>query len=59
MEKVHHAHFEAALAVLKAGEPPEDTTYYVCQVCGNIVTGQAPDKCPVCSAPGKAYEKVA
>jgi rubrerythrin len=58
VEKVHHAQFEAALAALKAGEPPEDATYYVCQVCGNTVTGQAPDKCPVCGAPAKAFEKV-
>ncbi len=58
VEKGHHAHFEKALAALKAGKPPQDATYYVCQVCGHTVTGQPPAKCPVCGAPTKSFEKV-
>jgi len=58
VEKAHHAHFEAALAALKKGKAPEDAAYYVCRVCGNTVTGQPPGKCPVCGAPGKAFEEV-
>ncbi|UCD55461.1 MAG: hypothetical protein JSV93_01290 [Candidatus Omnitrophota bacterium] len=31
---------------------------YVCKVCGFIsIDGSAPDKCPVCGAPKKAFEE--
>ena len=58
VEKVHHGYFEAALAALKENEPLEEKTYYVCQVCGNTVAGEPPEKCPVCGAPVKAFKKV-
>jgi rubrerythrin len=58
VEKVHHGLFEAALAEVKAGKKPAEKTYYVCQVCGNTVEGSAPDKCPICGAPAKAFKKV-
>jgi rubrerythrin len=57
VEKIHYDYFEAALQAVKGGEPPADETYYVCQVCGNTVTGEAPDKCPICGAPAKAFKK--
>ncbi len=58
VEKVHHDYFEAALAAVKENKQPEDATYYVCQVCGNTVTGEPPEKCPICGAPVKAFKKV-
>lgn len=58
VEKIHHGYFEAALEAINADKQPEDNTYYVCQVCGNTVTGKAPDKCPVCGAPATAFKKI-
>lgn len=58
VEKVHHGYFEAALAAVKENKQPADNTYYVCQVCGMTVTGEPPEKCPVCSAPAKSFKKV-
>lgn len=58
VEKVHHGYFEAALAAIKENKPPADNTYYVCQVCGNTVTGDPPEKCPVCGAPRDRFKKV-
>jgi len=58
VEKVHHDYFEAALAAVKENKQPEDATYYVCQVCGNTVTGEPPEKCPICGAPVKAFKKM-
>jgi rubrerythrin len=29
----------------------QETTYYVCQVCGYVSDGALPDVCPICSAP--------
>jgi rubrerythrin len=58
VEKVHYGYFEQALKAVKEGTPPADATYYVCQVCGNTVTGSAPDKCPICGAPATSFKKI-
>jgi rubrerythrin len=58
VEKIHHGYFEDALKEVKEGKQPADTVYYVCQVCGNTVIGSAPDKCPICGAPAKAFKKM-
>lgn len=31
---------------------------YVCQVCGNTVEGEPPEKCPICGAPRKMFKKI-
>ena len=58
VEKVHHKHFEAALAAVNDGKPLEDKTYFVCQVCGNTVDGEPPDKCPICGTPKAQFKQV-
>ena len=58
VERIHHGYFEAALKAVKEGQKPADETYYVCQVCGNTVTGEAPEKCPICGAPRSRFKKV-
>ena len=58
VEQIHHGYFEAALASLKEGNDIADKVYYVCQVCGNTVTGEAPEKCAVCGAAANAFKKV-
>lgn len=58
VEKIHHDYFEAALEAVKDNKQPEDNTYYVCQVCGNTVAGEPPEKCPVCGAPATAFKKM-
>jgi rubrerythrin len=58
VEKIHYSYFEATLKAMKAGQKPEDETYYVCQVCGNTVKGAAPDKCPICGSPAKVFKKM-
>jgi rubrerythrin len=58
VEKIHYGYFEATLKDVKEGKKPADNTYYVCQVCGNTVTGSAPDKCPICGAPGTRFKKI-
>jgi rubrerythrin len=37
----------------------EAVDYYVCPVCGNTVEKAAPDRCPICGAPGKSFIKIA
>ncbi len=58
VEEIHHGYFEEALAAVRDGKQPAEATYYVCQVCGNTVTGEPPDKCPICGATAKAFKKM-
>ena len=55
VEKIHADLYKHALENL--GKNP-DVDYYVCQVCGNTVEGEPPDKCPICNAPKKMFKKV-
>jgi len=55
VEKIHAALYQKALESLGKNAATE---YHVCAVCGNTVEGEPPEKCPVCGAPGKAFEKV-
>ncbi len=58
VEKVHHGLFKAALDMLEKKQALEDKTFYVCQVCGYTVEGEAPDKCPICGAPKEKLKPV-
>jgi rubrerythrin len=55
VEKIHAGLYSKALENL--GNNP-DVDYHVCQVCGNTVEGEPPDKCPICGAPKKMFKKV-
>jgi rubrerythrin len=56
VEKIHEALYRKALETLE--KPAEEFDYYVCPVCGYTHERNAPDKCPVCGAPGKKFEKI-
>ena len=56
VEKVHAGLYSQALENL---ENETETDYYVCAVCGHTVAGdQAPEKCDVCGAKARAFEKI-
>ena len=58
VEQVHHKHFEEALKALNEGQQLKEEPYFVCQVCGNTVAGEAPERCPVCGAPRSRFKQV-
>ena len=58
VEKIHHGLFKAALDMLEKKQALEDKTFYVCQVCGYTVEGEAPDNCPICGAPKVKFKPV-
>lgn len=58
VEKIHYNLYQKALEALEAGQKFKDEPYFVCQVCGNTVAGEAPDKCPICGAPKKMFKRV-
>ena len=56
VEKVHAGLYEKALEGLE--NPKDVDCYYVCSVCGFTCEDEPPEKCPVCSALAKAFNKV-
>lgn len=54
-EKIHAELYKQASAQL---DEKGDTTYHVCEICGNIVEGEAPDKCSICGAPKNKFTNV-
>jgi rubrerythrin len=55
VEKVHAALYKKALENLGRNE---EVDYYICQVCGNTVEGEAPAKCPICGAKKEMFKKI-
>jgi len=58
VEEIHAGYFTAALKAVKAGEALPDVDYYVCEVCGNTVEDEAPDKCPICNAAKSQFKQI-
>ena len=58
VEKIHHGLFQEALQGLESGKVPEANPYFVCQVCGNTVEGEALERCPICGAPRNQFNRV-
>jgi len=58
VEEIHHGLYTEALDAVKQGKDLVAAPIFVCQVCGNTVTGEAPDKCPVCGSPRKMFNEI-
>jgi rubrerythrin len=58
VERIHHGLYTEALNTFKEGEDLSEAPIYVCQVCGNTVAGDPPDRCPVCSVPKDRFFEV-
>lgn len=57
VEHIHLGLFQAALDAVEAGQTAKDEPYFVCQVCGNTMVGEGPEKCPVCGAV-RSFKKI-
>lgn len=55
VEKIHAELYRKALENIGKNL---DVDYYVCQVCGNTVEGEAPDECPICGAKKQAFKRI-
>ncbi len=58
VEKQHHGLYSDALNTLKNGQDMDAAPMYVCEVCGCTLTGEAPDRCPVCNAARERFFEV-
>ena len=56
VEVEHETLYKEALANLD--KPGETYDYYICPICGHTHARNAPDKCPICGAPGSKFIKV-
>ena len=50
VEEIHHGLYDEAFNAVKSGSDLPEAKIYVCQVCGNTVYNDVPDKCPICGA---------
>ena len=55
VEQIHAELYKKYLDNL--GNNP-NTAIFVCQVCGNTVEGNAPDKCPICGNPKEMFKEI-
>ena len=58
VEEVNHDLYAKALEAVKGGGDLPEASIHICPVCGHTIEGGAPEKCPVCSAPGKKYIEI-
>ena len=58
VEEIHHCLYTEALETLTAGKDLPAAAIHVCEVCGNTVVGEVPDKCPVCGAAKSKFKEV-
>jgi rubrerythrin len=58
VEEVHANLYMKALQAVNGNNDLLETDYYVCNVCGNTVENEAPDRCPICNAPKRQFFKV-
>ena len=58
VEEVHHRLYNEALKSVQAGSDLPKKNIYVCEVCGNTVYNEAPEKCPVCNAPRAKFKEI-
>lgn len=54
-EAAHAGLYKKAIGHMVA---EEETSYYVCEVCGYVTDGFIPDECPVCGAPKEKFFEV-
>jgi rubrerythrin len=58
VEEIHHGLYTEARNTLQDGGDLPEARMFVCNVCGNTVAGEAPDKCPICGSPQSRFFEV-
>jgi rubrerythrin len=56
-EKVHEKFYQEALDRISEGKDLDETSLFVCGGCGFTVDKEAPERCPVCGAPKKMFQR--
>lgn len=58
VEETHHGLYSGALEAVQSGSDLPGAKIYVCDVCGNTVNGEPPEKCPVCGVPKDKFVEI-
>ncbi len=58
VEQVHHGLYGDALKNVQAGRDLPAKKLYVCEVCGNTVENEPPDRCPNCGAKREMFTEI-
>ena len=58
VEEIHYKLYSDALQAVKAGNDLADRRVYVCEICGNTVYDEVPERCPVCGVPGDKFTEI-
>ena len=58
VEEIHHDLYQEALNSINSGSDLPERKIHICDVCGNTVYDDAPEKCPVCGAPQAKFSEV-
>jgi len=56
--KVQRMHLSLKQKLDRKNTPSSATSYHVCQFCGFIMEGKAPENCPVCTAPASRFQEI-
>jgi rubrerythrin len=56
-EKVHEKLFLKAAEAVEKNQDLGAESFHLCPVCGYVSENEAPDKCPICNAPGSSFKK--
>lgn len=57
-EQVHAGLYKKALEAIQGKRDLTADKIFVCSICGNIVIGEPPERCPICSAFKKKFQEV-
>ncbi|MBL0225292.1 MAG: rubrerythrin family protein [Geobacteraceae bacterium] len=58
VEEIHFELYSDALRAVKAGSDLVNHSIYVCEICGNTVYDEVPERCPVCGVPRDKYTEI-
>jgi len=58
VEEIHYNLYSEALKAHQTGNDLPEAPIHVCEVCGNTVVGEVPDKCPICGASAAKFQEV-
>lgn len=56
-EKVHGKTYEELKALVESGKDMEEKDIHLCPICGWVGVGEAPERCPICNAAAKVFQK--
>ena len=56
--KVQRMHLSLKKKLDRKNTQDNTTSYHVCQFCGFIMEGKAPENCPICTAPASRFQEV-